>query len=169
MKRIMAATVITAAAAATLAGCSVSTATPLVLNADSCSKLESSLGKSIDGFALQSDSKLGDKGGKCTWTHPKTGAAIFLNVENDSKSGVEVNVEEPRDKIAKDKSLTVIENDSVKNFDDSVLYTTKGTEKSTSRTFTAEDGADTKVTLITAEVAMTNAQASDVFTNLFKG
>lgn len=172
MKRILAATVLTAAAVATLAGCTADNASdsnPLVFTTDNCSKLEAALGKSIDGFALQSDSKLGDKGGRCTWTHAKTGNAIFVDVDDVAGSGDEAKTDDSRDAIANDKSLTVIDNAAVEKFHDGVLSTPKGAEKSTSRTFTAQSGTGAKVTLITGEVAMSNAQASDIFTALFTG
>lgn len=169
MKRIIAATVITAAAVATLAGCSVSTSQPLALNTDDCSKFESALGTTIDGLKLESHSKLDDKGGQCVWSGKKD-AVVAIDIDNkDNKSGVQVNTESQADKIAKDKTLTVIDNETVTKLPGSVLYTAKGTEKSENREFTVTTDLDSTVKLITSDLALSNDEASKIFTGLFAG
>lgn len=171
MKRFLAATALTAAAVAALTGCtsSATTSEPLALHADDCTSFESALGSSIDGMKLESHSKIDGKGGQCVWSSKK-GSVIAVDVDDkETKSSGDAKSDSAADKVAKDKSRVVIDNDAVAKFSGSVLTTSKGSEKSDNREFTATTDLGSTVNLITAEKKMTNDEASKIFTGLFAG
>ncbi|AMM19095.1 hypothetical protein AX769_01785 [Frondihabitans sp. PAMC 28766] len=168
MKRLIAATVVTAAAVAALAGCTVSTSQPLVFNADSCTKLAPSVENQIDGLKLDPSSKLADATGTCIWSDD-TGRSVAIAVAGKGDGvGVQAGAQSKREKIAADKSLSIIDNETLSG-DDKVLYTEAGSTADSSRTFTADADLDGKVTLTVDGVKVTDGDASAIFTALFTG